>query len=313
MVQPPGPTRQVQIAHIATEYYLHGRTRIEIAESTGLSRFKVGRLLEEAVEVGIVRFEIASPSGVRLDLSVQLRERFGLEHVVVVDVPIESPTAIQESLGGAAAELLQEILGEDDVLGVTSGRTINAMARSLQSLPCRRVVQLAGAAGPILQSGLEVMRRLSTIGGVRPSPIYSSLVMSDAQAAEGVRRQPDVRQTFDQFSRVTVAIGAIGSWLPRNSLMIENHALTDTDRQSLLDKGVVAEIAATLVTDSGDVINDLNDRFIAITEEQLRAIPTIVAVAGGASKTRAIRAVLNAKLLTGLVTDSETAERLIGG
>lgn len=312
MTQLPGPAEQVQIAHIATEYYVHGRTRVEIAGSTGLSRFKVGRILEEAVASGIVKFEIASPSGVRLDLSIKLKERFGLDHAVVVDVPSESDQALQDQLGRTAADLLREILREDDVLGLTSGRTLNAMARNLDSLPCRRVVQLAGAAGPILQSGLEVMRRFSMIDGVRPWAIYSSLVMSDAQAAAGVRRQPDVQQTFEQFDRVTVAVAAIGSWAPLNSLMFENHALTMTERKELLDKGVVAEIAATLVTDTGSIVHDIDERCIAISEQQLRAIPTVVGVAGGPSKTRAIRAVLTSGLLSGFVTDSHTAERLLG-
>lgn len=312
VTRPEGPARRVQIAHIATEHYLRGRTRIEIAEATGLSRFKVGRLLEEGIASGIVRFEIVSPSGVRLDLSVELRTRFGLDHAVVVDVPVDTAEALQSSLGEAAAELLQEILSEDDVLGLTSGRTLNAMARRLEQLPCHRVVQLAGAAGPILQNGLEVMRRLSTIPGVRPHPIYSPLVMSDRQAAAGVRRQPDVRQTFEQFDRVSVAVGAIGSWRPRNSLMMENRALTDLDRERVLRRGVVAELAATLVTDAGTVVHDLDARCISITEAQLRAVPTVIAVAGGTTKTRAIQAVLNARLLSGLVTDSETAERLIG-
>ncbi|WP_308467919.1 sugar-binding transcriptional regulator [Rathayibacter soli] len=311
MTQHPGPARQVQIAQIATEYYLNGRTRIEIAEQTGLSRFKIARLLEEAAETGIVRFEIASTTGVDLGLSIRLKERFGLDHAVVASVPIESEERIQNALGATAAALLSEILSEDDVLGLTSGRTLNAMAHAMHELPCRSVVQLAGIAGPIQQSGLEVIRRVSAFDGVRPWPIYASLVMSDAQAAAGTRRQPDVKQAFDQFRRVTIAVGSVGSWVPRNSLMIENPALSEADRRNILTKGVVAELASTLVTDAGKIIHDLDDRCIAISEQQIRAIPTRIAVAGGPLKTRAIRAVLTAGLVSGLVTDGATAERLL--
>ncbi|RZI91101.1 MAG: transcriptional regulator, partial [Microbacterium sp.] len=70
---------------------------------------------------------------------------------------------------------------------------------------------------------------------------------------------------------------------------------------------------STLVTDTGEVIHDLDDRCIAVTEEQLRAIGSRVAIAGGPSKTRAIRAVLISGLLTSLVTDSFTAGRLLAG
>lgn len=309
----PGPARQVQIARVAVMHYRQGKTRVEIADETGLSRFKVGRMLDEAVESGIVRIEISGVTGVDVDASVRLRDRFGLEHAVVVEGAIESETALQEALGRTTGSLLTEILGEDDVLGLTSGRTLNAMARSLDRLACRRVVQLAGVAGPIQESGLEVIRRLSALPGVRPWAIYSSLVMSDAQAAEGVRRQPDVRQTFEQFSRVTVMVGAVGSWVPQNSLMVANPALDDADRARLVERDVVAEFAATLVTDTGRVVHDLEPRCIAVSEQQIRRIPLRIAAAGGPSKTRAIRAVLAAGLVNGLVTDSATAERLLAG
>lgn len=313
MAQARGPGRQVQIAHIATQHFLQNKTRIEIAQETGLSRFKVGRLLDEAVSSGIVRIEIQSPSGVRLDLSVQLKERFGLRHSVVVDVPSDAEDVLQASLGSTTGDLLSEILTEDDVLGLTSGRTLNAMARTLSSLPKCDVVQLAGVAGPLQETGLEIMRRISTIAGVRPWTIYSPLVMSDAQAAVGVRRQPDTNQTFEQFSRVSVAVGAVGSWQPENSQMLKNRALDTADREELLARGVVAEFGATLITDTGEVIHDIDDRCIAISEQQWRAIPTVIAVAGGPTKTRAIRAVLACGLLQGLVTDSVTAERLLEG
>jgi DNA-binding transcriptional regulator LsrR (DeoR family) len=313
MARSLGLEKQVQIAHIASRYYLEHRSRTEIADEVGLSRFKVGRLLEEAVASGIVTFVIASPTGddVDLALSAAVRDRFGLDYCVVVDVPSQLDADIQQQLGATCADLLGDILTDDDVLGLTSGRTLNAMSRALTSLPVRNLVQLSGVAGPLQQTGLEAMRRLSAMGGMRPWPLYSSLVMSDAQAAAGVRRQPELRQTFDQFSRVTVAVGSIGSWVPRNSLMLDNPAFTDDDRTRLLKRGVVGEFAAVLVRDDGSTVDDIEDRCIAITETGLRAIPTVIAAAGGPSKIRAIRAVLATGILNGLVTDSDTAHRLL--
>jgi DNA-binding transcriptional regulator LsrR (DeoR family) len=75
----------------------------------------------------------------------------------------------------------------------------------------------------------------------------------------------------------------------------------------------VAEFGATLIADSGEIIHDLDDRCIAISEAGWRAIPTVIAVAGGPTKTRAVRALLTSGLIQGLVTDSATAERLLGG
>lgn len=306
-----GPLSTVQLAHIAREHYVNGKSRVEIADETGLSRFKVGRMLDEAVKTGIIRFEIVSTPGVDLDLSMRLKQRFGLEHAVAVELPVDTDAEAQSTLGTVAAGLLEELVDPEDILGLTSGRTLNVMAHALTSLPCRAVVQLAGVAGPIQESGLEVIRRLASLPGVQPWPIYSSLVMSDAQTARGIMRQPGIRAAVEMFDEVTVALCAVGSWAPPNSLMMMNPAFSDEDRAGLLERGAVAEIASTLVTDSGDVIHEFDDRCIAVTETQLRAIPSRVAIAGGPSKTRAIRAVLTSGLLTGLVTDVFSAGRLL--
>lgn len=308
-----GGSSRIQLAHIAREYYVNGKSRVEIAGETGLSRFKVGRMLEEAVKRGIIRFEIVSAPGVDLDLSMQLKNRFGLDQAVVVELPVDTDAVAQSALGGVAAESIDEFVGSDDILGLTSGRTLNVMARRLDHLPCRAVVQLAGVAGPIQESGLEVILRLANFPGVRPWPIYASLVMSDAQTAAGNLRQPGTREAVELFDEVTVALCAIGSWDPPNSLMIANPAITDDDRERLLNRGVVAEVASTLVTDGGQIVHDIDDRCIAVSEQQLRAIRSRVGIAGGPSKTRAIRAVLASGLLTGLVTDGYTAGRLLGG
>lgn len=308
-----GPLSRVQLAHVAREYYVNRKTRVEIAEALGLSRFKVGRMLDEAIARGVIQFQISNTPGINAELSMALRQRFGLAQGIAVDVTVDTDIEVQAALGSTAAQLIDELVGPEDILGLTSGRTLNAMARELNRLPCRSVVQLAGVAGPIQESGLEVIRRLASLPNVQGWPIYASLVMSDAQTAQGVLRQPGVRAAVEMFDEVTVAFCAIGSWAPPNSLMMANPALDDLDRQRLLERGVVAEVASSLVTDAGAIVHDVDARCVAISEEQLRAIPSRVGVAGGPSKTRAIRAVLNSGLLTGLVTDIYTAERLLAG
>jgi len=306
-----GPLSAVQLAHVAREHFINGRSRVEIASEMGLSRFKIGRMLDEAVAKGIIRFEIVSSPDIDLEATMRLKQRFGLDQAVAVQLPVDNDLEAQKQLGSVAATLIEELVGPDDILGVTSGRTLNVMARELSSLPCRAVVQLAGVAGPIQESGLEVIRRLAAFPGVQPWPIYASLVMSDAQTAQGTLRQPGVRAVVEMFEEVTVALCAVGSWMPPNSLMMANPAITPEDLAKLRRRGVVAEMASTLVTETGEVIHDIDSRCIAVTERQLRAIPSRIAIAGGPSKSRAIRAVLESGLLTGLITDAFTAGRLL--
>jgi DNA-binding transcriptional regulator LsrR (DeoR family) len=79
-----GPDELFQRAVIARRYYLEGRTRIQIAEEFGLSRFKVARMLDEAIESGMVEIKIHNPGAIDVDLSTALQRQFGLEHAYAV-------------------------------------------------------------------------------------------------------------------------------------------------------------------------------------------------------------------------------------
>ncbi len=59
MVQrPAGPAQLILLASIARRYFLDGRSKVEIAEEFGLSRFKVARLVDLAQDSGLVHIEI---------------------------------------------------------------------------------------------------------------------------------------------------------------------------------------------------------------------------------------------------------------
>lgn len=307
-----GPDEMMRVAFVANQHYVLGRTRIQIAEDLGLSRFKVGRMLEDAIAGGIVKFEISTPGPLDLEVSLKLKEKFGLRHAFAVRTPTEAPEVVQQSLGAVAASVLSEIATDSDVIGLTAGRTLSAMADSLTHLPKCDVVQLAGVAGPIQDTGVEVIRRVSSTGGGKPWSIYAPLVVSDAKSAAGIRQQQAVQATFAQFPRVTIAMVAIGSWQPPDSQMYDNAAMTPERRAALIGKGVQAEVCATLLDGDGRVLNDIEDSCIAIDNAGLKRIPEVIAVAGGLNKTEAIRAALASGLINSLITDSALAKRLIG-
>ena len=145
MTQTAGPASLVLSASIARRYYLDGRSKLEIAEEFGLSRFKVARLIEAARSSGLVRIEIGHKGRIDVDLSARVQARFGLAHAVVVDTTEDTDESVRKHLGQVAAELLAELVGPDDVLGVAWSRSVGAMARALPRLAAVPVVQLTGA------------------------------------------------------------------------------------------------------------------------------------------------------------------------
>lgn len=296
---------------ICRRHYLEGATKSQIAGEFGLSRFKVMRILDEARANGMVRIEVVGPHGTDLELSAQLRRAFGLHHAVVVSTtPADTDVERRRVLGVAAAGLITELVDENDVLGIGWGRTLDAMVLELRSLPPCAVVQMAGIVGPLTETAVELVRRVSSVSGGPAHPLYAPLMVSDVAAAKIIRSQSQVRSVIDRFKDITVAVLAIGSWRPPQSQL--RNWIAPSERAYLTRLGVQAEICSTMLDFQGrEIATDFAARSVSISAAQIRAIPETVAVAGGADKAEAIRAVIRGGFLTSLVTDTEAAIRLL--
>jgi DNA-binding transcriptional regulator LsrR (DeoR family) len=304
-----GPDETVQVALVAREHYLNGKSRVDIADELGLSRFKVAKMLELAVETGIVTIRIESPGVVDVELSTRLADRFGLSRAFAVATPNDLSANVRDALGRVAADLLSEIVGSNDVLGLASGRTLNATISQLSRLAPCDVVQLAGMAGPVQNTSNALVGQITEVSGGHAYSIYAPLIVGDEATAASLRRQPSIQAAFARFPDITKAVVSVGSWDPPESQVVE--VLTPDERADILNKGVRADVCATLIDDRGREVPALEGRSLAISLEQLRAIPEVILVAGGQQKTAALRAVLKAGVVTSLVTDARMAERLL--
>ena len=298
-----------ETAAVARRHYLDGRSKVQIADEFGISRFKVTRLLKEALRQGIVTITVSLPQAVDVELSIRLRERFGLKRAVVVAPPDESPEVVRNSIGQAAARLLMEMIREGDVVGIANGRTISATTRHITSLAHCDVVQLTGMAMSIEADSVEQVRRVSVISGGTPHAIYAPLTVGTGTTASALRADPNVMQAIQLFPKVTIALVAVGSWKPPDSQLLLS--LEPAERETLLARDVCADIAGGLLDSQGRSMDDLADRTIGISLEELRLIPELVLIGGGARKVNAIHAVLKSQLASVLVTDVSIARAIL--
>jgi len=140
-----GPAELVLTAAVARRHYLHHRSKVEIAEELGISRFKVARMLDAAREMGLVRIEIVRQGTLDLDLS---------------------------------AHLLQEVVTARDVIGLPWSRTVHAVVGALESLPPVEVVQLTGAIvlPDFDSSAVDIVRRASRLADGTSRVFYAPFV-----------------------------------------------------------------------------------------------------------------------------------------
>lgn len=305
----PGPAWLVQAALIARRFHLEGRSKTQIADETGLSRFKVARILDEARELGLVEVTVRLPARIDANLSVQVQERFGLRRAIVVET---SATTRYEDLGRVCADLLAEVVGPEDVLGLTCSRSVAATTQALDSLAPCEVVQLSGTlAGPNLEAGsVESVRRAAEVGGGQAYPIYAPMVLPDAATKTSLSGQSAIRQAVSQVGRVTVATVAIGAW--QSDLSTVYSDLDDGERAAVTAAGVVGEIAARFFDEHGEPVSTvIDDRVLSVTLEQLRGIPEVIGLAHDVRKATAVRAALRTGLVDSLVCDEGVGRELL--
>jgi DNA-binding transcriptional regulator LsrR (DeoR family) len=310
--QQAGPAQVVLTASIARRYYLEGRSKIDIADEFGMSRFKVARLLEAALESGLVRIEIRSEGGIDVDLSARLQDRFGLQHSVVVEAPDDDDESLREHLGREAAHLLAEILTPEDVLGLAWARAVSAMVRALPPLPGTPVVQLSGAlsfpGGP--DTSVDVVRDVAGRSGGIAHVFYAPLTVPDAATARALRQQPEVARAFSQLPSVTKAVGGVGMWEAGLSTLYDTSS--DHDRRALRDLGVCADISGVFLSAEGEPVpTELATRMISISPDEMRAIPEVVVIPYGIRKAPAVHAALRSGLVGGIVTHAGLAQAVL--
>src|SRR3954454_18855383 len=305
------PASLVLSASVARRYFLDGRSKLEIAEEFGLSRFKVARLLDAARDSGLVRIEIGHKGLIDVDLSARLQSAFGLQHAVVVDTTDDSADSLRKSLGQVAADLLAEITGPDDVLGVAWSRSVGAMARALPRLAAVPVVQLTGAVSMPDgdDSSIEIVREVARAAGGPAYVFYAPFALPDASTARALRRQREVDLTFRQLPRVTKAVVGLGLWAPGQSTLYDT--AMEHDRRALRRLGVCAEMSGVFLSEDGKPVrSQLTERMIGIDADQMRAIPEVIVLSYGMPKVPAARAALRSGLVNGLVTHTAFAEAL---
>jgi DNA-binding transcriptional regulator LsrR (DeoR family) len=307
-----GPAELVRLAAVARRFYVDGRSKLDIAEEFGLSRFKVARLLDQALASGVVRIEVGVPARIDAELSERLRTTWHLRHAIVVDTPENPEADLRAQLARVAADLLTETVVEGEILGLGYGRTLTVMTEALGRLARCTVVQLSGAllGVNVQENSIELTRRVAAVSGGPAYPIYTPQVLPDFATAEALRRQPQVAEAQRRWNQLTKAVIAIGSWDPPHSQLYL--ALSQRERDRLRAQGACAELCANLLdADGRPVATDFTDRCITITAGQLRTVDEVIAVGGGHDKIAASRAVLRGGYATSLITDAIVGRALL--
>lgn len=298
---------------VADLYYLRHLTQDAIGRRLGLSRPTVSRLLARARRNGIVRIEIASPEEALTRMEGELEERFGLREAIVVRGG-ERPEAVQSAIGRRAAACLDRILGGRQRVGVSWGTSLRA---TLDALPPRRlgtvVVPLVGGVGSVAAEihANDLARRLADAHGGTHHLLHAPAIAASKAVRDALLSDPRIARVLEAARSVDVALVGVGALVP-SSTVVQSGYFTLRDLAALRSMGAVGDVCTRPFSIDGRPVDArLERRILAVEVADLRRIPTVIAVAGGAEKAEAIAGALRAGFVDILVTDHLAARGVL--
>lgn len=303
----------LRIAHL---YYREGLTQQEVAARVGIGRVTVGRMLNEALQRGLVRIEIRHPLARLTELEVEVQRAFSLTDVVIAQTPdVDDPAVHLDAVAAAAADLLTSLRPQPTTLGVSWGRTMHAISRRLEhgwssGVP---VVQMNGAVSrsetPTYAD--QIATDFAVKGGGQAHLLSSPAIVDRAEIREVLESDSAVSATLELARMADVAIFGLGA-ISERSVLVESGYLDRAQVDDLIAAGTVGDVLSRFVTADGTLADvEIDARTCGLPLTELARKRRAIGVAVGVEKTAITRAAASAGWINALVIDEALAEALL--
>lgn len=319
----PRPSDSVDIrliSKVSLLYYHHELTQQEIADRLILSRPKVSRLLKQARKQGLIQVSVSVPSGNFVDLELRLERKFQLKEALIVETGVPVPgrdnRALKQQLGIAASRYLHRTISDGDTIGVTWGTTLQAMIEAMQPKPSRdvHVVQTLGGVGPpeARAHAMDISRRLSQLLDCRLTLLPAPGIVDHVEARQVLLSDRRVKAAIELFDKINTLYVGIGALRTNPVLRAGSHEISEELLKEILKSYAVGDIGLNFFKADGEKAETvIHDLVIGMSFDILKNIETVVGIAGGKEKFEPILGALKGELIDVLITDQQTAEKLI--
>jgi DNA-binding transcriptional regulator LsrR (DeoR family) len=303
------------LAKAARLYFIEDRSQDDVAAILGTTRSNVSRMLKQARDLGIVEIRIVDPAQRDHELERALRSRFRLADARVLQVSPE--TDVLPGVGRLAVQWLDETLRDGQVVALSWGQTLQAVVRAVDGLFRRdvEVVQLVGGLSALdsAVTGQELVRDLSERIGARHRYLHAPALFSTAEALSVMLHEQAIADALDAAKAADIAVVGIGApGLGSSGSLLDALALRPSERADFDASGAVGDVCARFYDLSGNEVQSaVTRRVLAVTLDDLRAIPTVAGVAAGGEKALGILGALRGRIIDTLICDREAARSVL--
>jgi len=295
-------------------YYDENKTQDEIGSLLNVTRWKVGRLLAEARQQGIVRIEIVHPRARRLSLERELRTTMGLRDAVVVPAS-DNPEELRSRVALAAADYLTTLRPVPRTLGISWGRTLHDVAAHLRTgwSTNSSVVQINGGVSlnKRSSSASNTAVTIAQKGGGSATLLPSPAILEREETRRAIESDRTVAGVLELARSASAYLFSAGL-VTTSSVLVESGYLSSADVSHLVAKGAIGDVVGRYIDADGNIVDpSLDSRTMGISLDEIRSATTAIAVIAGESKNDICRTVVTSGLCSVLVTDESNARYVL--
>lgn len=299
-------------------YYRSGLTQAQVAERLGISRVKVTRLLQTALEREIVTIDIRHPLVHATTMEVELEARYGLDSVVVAVSPAgsEGEDGLRLlAVGAAGADFLRRLELRDGRIAVGWGTTMQAVSVALAEgwASNMDVFQLNGAVplSGYATGATEILYRFSERAGGRAHPLQVPAIVDKREVREALESESSVQTAVEGAKTASVAIFSLGR-LQEESVLVSSGYIDRDHIGVLRSEGAVGDVISRFITADGTIADtDLDERTMGVNLSLLGSREITIGVAAGAAKVDIVRGAIAGGYVNTLIVDDSLAAALL--
>ena len=301
-------TEKILMSEVATLYYKKNLTQQEIAETLHLSRQTVSKLLNDAIEEGIVEIIIHDPQKDCKELEEQLCAIFGIRNCVVCSVSGRNESVHRLMTVKAAVEYILPIVQKgSQKIALSWGRTIQELIQNLPRISTagNTVFPLFGATDNenAFFSSNELARKLADRLDATPKCAWFPY-MTDSDGDFVLLQQLNYyKQMQELWNTADLAILGIG-----NTEILD--IFGKTFGYSDIHCQAIGDVGTHFFDKSGRFVN-LYRNTLCASVDNIKNAKESVAIACGKEKAEAIAGALRTKMIDTLITDEYTARRVL--
>lgn len=296
---------------VATLYYRDGWNQSNIATELNISRTTISRLLQYARQEGIVTIKINNPLAPLQQLEDELLAKYAALKKVIIVPSSDDPL---EEVGKAGANYLEQIVQDQDIIGLGWGKTVYQVGLHLapKDVSDVQVVQMKGSMANTntRNYAFETVNIFAQAFNTVPQYLPVPVIFDHAQTRELVANDTHIKYIMEMGQKAEIAVFTVET--VRDSALLFKLGYFTADEQKKLQAEAVGDVFSRFIDSKGKIINhNIDERTIGISLAKLKEKRHSILVAANVAKVPAAHGVLTAGYANTLVIDQESANDLV--